>query len=170
MKDLEDRVAALETEVRRLNDHLTIQKIISRYGPLVDCINSQERVQKVAEYFGEDAVYDISDQHKHSGPDFAAVLLKAPSHQGYVTAGSTHLMASPYILIDGDRATALGYSYVIQNAHDGTFTVMRGSINYWEFARKDGRWRIVRRINRLVDGTDEPRELMHRVDEQRPGG
>jgi hypothetical protein len=168
MASLEDRVAALEVEVRRLNDHLAIQKIISRYGPFVDCINSTGRVEKFAEYYGADMIYDISDKHKFNGADFARSLLTIPSHQDYVTSGSTHVMAFPYILVDGDRATALGYSHVIKNAHDGTFTVVRSSVNYWEFSRDGGNWRIVRRTNRPVDGTDEAYNLMHRVDAQDP--
>lgn len=164
MSDLETRLAELEAEVRRLRDHLAIQQIIARYGPLVDSTGADPaRLQKVAEYFGETGVYDLSEVDQLNGPQFAAALAGSP-HQDYVAAGSTHVMSTPYVLVGEDRATALGYSHVFQNAHDGTFKVVRASANYWEFARRDGDWRIVRRTNRLLDGTDPPRELLFNVD------
>jgi len=166
MADLEARLAALEAEVRQLKDRLAIQQVISRYGPLVDCTAADpERLDKVAEYFGEEGIYDLSEDAKFNGPEFAATLT-GPLHQGFVTAGSTHVLSMPYVLVDGDRATALGYSHVFQNAHDGGFKVARASVNYWEFARRDGEWKVVRRVNRLADGTEEPRRLLFRVDER----
>ena len=168
MSDLEDRIAALEAEVGKLRDQLAIQRIISRYGPLVDSATTEERLRKVAEYFGEEGVYDIADNAQYSGREFAEKSLKGPNHQGYLKDGSTHLMAMPYVVVAGDRATALGYSHVMTNRHDGEFKVARGSVNYWEFVREDGEWRILRRTNRLVDGTETPRKIMRRVDETAP--
>lgn len=170
MSDVEQRLARLEAEVGLLRDQLAIQRIISRYGPLVDstALDKPERFDKVVDYFGADGIYDIGADLQFTGAEFAAQSLTGPHHQGYVTNGSTHHMAMPYIIIDGDRATALGYSHVMVNTHEDGFKVARASINHWEFARKDGEWRIVRRVNRLVDGTDEPRSIMHRVDDMPP--
>ncbi|MBV9840015.1 MAG: nuclear transport factor 2 family protein [Sphingomonadaceae bacterium] len=170
MSDVERRLAALEAEVGRLRDHLAIQQIIARYGPLVDSSTSAERLAKVVEYFGDEGIYDIGENAKFTGAEFAEQGLKGAAHQRYLEQGSTHLMAPPYVIVDGDRATALGYSHVFTNTHDDGFKVERGSVNYWEFARRDGKWRIVRRVNRLVDGTDEPRAIMHRVDALPPEG
>lgn len=164
MEDVETRLGALEAEVRRLKDHLAIHQIVARYGPLVDSTGTDEaRLRKAGEFFGETGIYDLSDTDKFTGAEFAATL-SGPPHQDYVRAGSTHVMSMPYVLVAGDRATALGYSHVFQNAHDGTFRVVRASVNYWEFERRDGAWQVVRRTNRLADGTEAPRQLLFNVD------
>ena len=167
MTDLEARVAALEAQVRQLSDELAIRRIISRYGPLVDSTTDAERLRKVADFFGESGIYDLGEEAKFNGSAFAETLAHPP-HQDYIAAGSTHVMSMPYVLVDGDRATALGYSHLFQNSHDGDFKVLRGSANYWEFERRDDGWRLVRRTNRLMDGTEEPRRLLHHVDETSP--
>ncbi len=166
MTDLEARVAALEAEVRELRDRFEIQQFISRYGPLADSTGCDpDRLEKVAEYFGEDGIYDLGTDRQYTGAEFAS-FLTGEIHQGLINAGSTHVMSMPYVLVDGDRATALGYSHVFQNNHDGTFKVYRASANYWEFARRDGEWRIVRRTTRLADGSEEPRRLLWHVDDR----
>ena len=169
MADLAARLAALEAEVQRLKDHQAIQQIVLRYGPLVDSTaNDPERLAKVAEYFGEEGIYDLGPEATFNGPQFATYI-RSGAHQELMGAGSTHVMSTPYIVVDGDRATALGYSNVFKNTHDGAYKVVRGSANYWEFARRGGEWKIVRRTTRPMDGTQEPRDLLFHVDERAPG-
>ncbi len=170
MSDLEARLAALETkqqamesEVQLLRDHLAIRQLMSRYGPLMDSTSNPERLRKAAEYYG-DGIYELDGHRRYTGWEFAEQSLQHFPHQGLIRDGSSHIMAMPYVLVEGDRATAVGYSHVFRNNHDGTFSIYRASANFWEFERKDGEWAVTRRRNHLMDGTEAPRQMLHLVD------
>lgn len=163
MSDVEARLAALEAEVRFLRDHLAIRQIMARYGPLMDTTNTPERLQKAADFYGE-GIYELDGHRRYNGPEFAQQSLAHFPHQGLIRDGSSHIMAMPYVLVEGDKATAVGYSHVFRNDHNGGFSIYRASANYWEFERKDGEWKVVRRRNHLMDGTEAPRKLLHMVD------
>ncbi len=165
MNKLEIRVAALETQVQRLSDELEIRRILSRYGPLVDIADNDERLRKAAEFFGQDGYYDLGPGQVFNGPDFASQCLAVSPHQDYVESGSTHVMAMPYVVVDQDCATALGYSHVFRRMENGAYEVIRASANYWEFEREGGRWKLVRRTNRLMDGSVDSKALLHHVDD-----
>ena len=65
----------------------------------------------------------------------------------------------PLVTLDGDRATATGYSRV--DLRDGdAWKVERTSANRWELVRTDTGWKIRNRVNRLMDGSAEGRELL----------
>ena len=51
--------------------------------------------------------------------------------------------------IDGDEATAEGYSLVLTKAADGRMDVDAGS-NKWLLRRVDGRWHIKERVRRVM--------------------
>lgn len=78
--------------------------------------------------------YDLGAALVFNGSDVAAHCLAGGQHQEFLRSGSTHVMSMPYVLVEGERATALGYSHVFQNMHDGSFKVVRGSIHFWAHA------------------------------------
>jgi hypothetical protein len=63
------------------------------------------------------------------------------------------------IEVDGDRATALSYSFVLRRDDDQRVYVWRLGAARWEFERVDGSWRIHRRMHRQLDERGAGREL-----------
>lgn len=73
------------------------------------------------------------------------------------------MTAPAQITLDGDRAEAVGYSMLALNAGE-RFTVLRASINHWTLARTPDGWRIVERVNRVLDGSDESKALLAKAE------
>jgi SnoaL-like domain len=153
------RFEALETRIRELEDRLAIHQLLAGYGPAVDSLNGDA----VARLWTEDGRYDTG-----YGPTGALVLTGAealagivdhPDHLDFIARGCGHVISSPYIVLDGDRATATSYSRVF--AHDGgEWRIVRMSANLWRCARTADGWRVVDRINRPLDGTEPARTLL----------
>ena len=159
MSDTEARLAALETEVRALRDHIEIAQVIARYGPLADSADTLDGGMATGALWAEDGVYDLGGGWEGQGPAGIAGLLDNDVHRALVRDGAAHIPSAPRIVLDGDRATALNYTRVYKH-ENGAFSVWRVSVNRWELARGDAGWKIVRRTNRLLDGNDEARGLL----------
>lgn len=147
MADLEQRVAALEARLRAVEDELAIHKLIVRYGLAVDT-GDAERTSAV---FAEGAVYD-ADVRLMRGRGEIEAMVRSDRHQAMV-GHCAHQIGPAVVTVDGDRATALGYSRVYLRGADG-IAVYRVSFNRWELDRRAGEWTIVRRRTRLL-GHDE---------------
>ena len=63
------------------------------------------------------------------------------------------------LMADGDRAVACGHSVVFRNGTTG-FEVWRVSANRWELVRTDDGWRVERRLNAPLDGSEAARALL----------
>jgi hypothetical protein len=155
MSDLEATVAALEHRLRELEDRLAIYNLIATYGPIVDSGSDDA----LAEVFREDAVYDADPGPMEGRPAIAA-MVRSRGHQGLIQSGAAHVMALPVVHVDGDRAVATGYSRVYRADGQGGFEVWRVSANRWELERDGAGWRTVHRVNRLLDGRDESRQML----------
>ena len=149
--DAEARLAALE-------DREAIRDLIARYGPLVD----SGRVAEAAELWAEDGVYEVGGYGEHVGPDAIRELLEGPDHQGLIAGGAAHVLSPPVIALDGDTAVAQTYSVVFRRA-GAAWEAYRVSANEWHLRRTGAGWRVARRINRLLDGAAEARELIGRA-------
>jgi hypothetical protein len=165
MGTTDDRIALLETEVNKLKDCEAIRQLLARYGPMVDSADTATRRRAAGELFAADGVYDLADDWQGTGPTGIGELLNNPDHLDLIAHGSAHVMGLPYIVLDGDQATALSYSRVYRH-RDGVFSVWRVSINYWQCARVAGQWQVQRRSNRLLDGSAAARALLEKVDIQ----
>jgi hypothetical protein len=163
MADVEARLAALEAELGKVRDHLAIFQVLARYGPLVDSTDGPERRLNAGQLWAEDGVYDLRADGKFTGPQGLAKMLDNPVHQDFVDHGSAHINMLPYVLLDGDRATALGYSQVVRH-EGGKYALARTAINYWELVRRDGEWKVHRRTNRLLTASAESHALLKLVD------
>jgi len=74
--------------------------------------------------------------------------------------GAAHVLGGvPHVVIDGDTAVATAYYHLHRRADD-SFTVWRVTATRWELVRDDGTWRVARRVNRLLDGSSEARQLL----------
>ena len=163
MPSVEQRLAALEQEVRLQRDHREIQHLITSYGPVVDTAEGPERARKVAELWTQDGSYDIGGMHRCDGHDEIAEVF-AERHFEHVQSGICHVMGPAYITVDGDEAVAINYSVVFRTEGDKFFP-WRVSANRWDVVRTNGRWRVKTRINRLMNGEPPARDMLRVIDQ-----
>ena len=159
MDELQERVNALEARLRAVEDELALYRLMTSYGPAAD---SGDGV-KASEIWTEDGVYDADGPGVMSGRGAIVAMLSEEGHQSMVP-GCAHLNHPVVIELDGDRATAVGYSQVWRT-DDGKHRVFRLAANRWEFARTDEGWRVVRRTNRRLD-TEPAREILRSTPRQ----
>jgi ketosteroid isomerase-like protein len=150
----EERIAALEERLRRLEDEHEISRLIASYGPLVDAGRDAE----VAALWTDDGVYDV-DELSMEGREAVAAMVRSPEHQGLIGRGATHFLGPVHVRVDGDTAVAVGHSILLLH-RDGRFVPVRSGANRWELRRTPDGWRTVRRTTRMLDGSDEARALL----------
>ena len=151
---LSDRVAALEDRLRHVEDQLAIHRLINGWGPAVDTGNGEA----AAELFTDDAILE-SDLSYLVGPAAITAMVYGEGHQSLVHDGSAHIPAFPILNIEGDVASAIGYTRVYRHTPDG-YEVWRVSANHWEFRRTPEGWRVTKRTNHVIDGGPEAKELL----------
>lgn len=158
---VEERLAALETRLHAAEDELAIMRLLASYGPLVDSGQSEA----AAAMWIDSGLYDYSGGAVATAPDGLVAAYEGPEHQGLIADGCSHLTAPPRITLQGDRAEALAYSYVARR-RDGEWFLYRAAINHWHLVRTDdaafGGWRIERRTNRLLEGTEDSYAVMRK--------
>jgi len=159
MDDLAERFGALEARLRAVEDELALYRLMTSYGPAADSGDGT----KASELWTEDGVYDADGPGVMDGRGAIVAMLSDEGHQSMVP-GCAHLNHPVVIQLDGNRATAVGYSQVWRT-DDGTHRVFRLAANKWEFARTDAGWRVVRRTNRRLD-TQAAREILHSAPRQ----
>ena len=157
-----DRVAALEERIRLLEDQMAIHRLINSWGPAVDTGNAEA----AASLFSDDAILE-SDMSYLIGPTAIAVMVNADGHQSLIRGGTAHIPAFPVVNVEGDVATATGYTRVYRHTSDG-YEVWRLSANHWEFRRLPEGWRVTRRTNHVIDGGPEAPKLLGSLFDQRP--
>lgn len=167
MSDKDARLSALEGRLQSLEDQVSLYQLMSAYGPLVDSGDAEA----VAALWVEDGSYDWGGGpggHLHGKEEVhgaawnkAAIadMVRGSGHQGVIHNGSGHVIGLPHIVVTGDEAVATTYSRLYR--HDGrNFEVWMVSANRWEFVRTATGWRVKRRVNRLLNGGDAPRQLL----------
>lgn len=153
MGDVEDRLAALETEVRRMADERAVTRLVLSYGPLVDSGSADD----VAALWETDGVYDV-DELLMSSREEVAAMVRSSGHRGWIQGGCAHFAGPPHVTVDGDEAVAVGYTMMV--VRDGErFVLRRATANLWRLRRSSDGWQVVRRTNRLLDGRAEARSL-----------
>jgi len=155
--DVQDRLAALEARVRELEDQAAILRLMNSWGPAVDTGLPEE----AAALWTDDCVLD-SDYASLEGPAAIHEMTLSDGQQSLITQGCAHVQGYPVIAVDGDRATATGYSRVDLHTADG-YEAWRVSANHWEFRRTPDGWRVARRTVRTIDGEEEPKRLLQRA-------
>jgi uncharacterized protein (TIGR02246 family) len=144
---MDDAVAALAKRVEALEDELAIHRLIVRYGLAVDVGDADG----AAAVFTEDGVYDV-DVGRMAGRDAVRAMVRGARHQAMV-GHCAHQIGPAVVALDGDRATATGYSRVYLQTVAGTH-VYRVSLNQWSLVKRDGAWLIAHRTTRML-GHDE---------------
>jgi hypothetical protein len=156
MTDIEATVQALEARVKLLEDQLALYRLISAYGLSVDSGSGGA----TASLWTEEGVYDF-DSSRLAGRAEIAGMVASSGHQSLIRGGAAHVMAMPMLRIDGDTATATGYSRVYRREGDG-FGVWRVSANRWEFVRGPDGWHATSRVNHVLDGSETARAILRR--------
>jgi hypothetical protein len=152
---VENRLLALESRLAELEAREAIRNLIAGYGPLADSGNAAA----ITAMWTENGVYEVGGYGAHTGHAAIAALFTAGTHLDLMRNGCAHLLGPLHIDVDGDRATALGHSCVFRHAGEG-FEAWRVSANRWELERRTEGWRVRRRVNRPLDGSEAARALL----------
>jgi hypothetical protein len=161
MESIEARLSTLECESAEMRDRLEIYQKTAAYGPLVDSGDSRG----AAALWSRDGTYDwgkgLTDQSRIAayGRDELEAVFDAEEHRSIIRNGSAHWLSLPQIAVNGDRAQSLCYSCLMMRASED-FTLARVSVCYFEWERQGGQWTIVRRRNRLLDGSAGSGDLL----------
>jgi hypothetical protein len=147
----------LEERLQRLEDESAILRLIASYGPSADS-GSGDVAEKL---FTEEAEYDIQVGTLNGGAAVGDMIDHLPLHRQLLAGGCAHTTDLPLIEVDGDRAWALCHGFVLRREGD-QFVVWRAAAVWWEFQRATGRWRISRRVNRLLDGQSVAPDLFRK--------
>lgn len=146
--DLAARLAALE-------DREAIRELIAQYGPAADAGDASA----VAGLWAMDGVYHVAGFAESRGHEAIAALIAGPVHQALLSDGCAHVLGPVAITLDGDRALARGHSLVLR--WTGTsFELHRVAANRWDLVRTAEGWRVARRENALLQGSEAARALL----------
>jgi ketosteroid isomerase-like protein len=168
MTSVEDRLAALEAELRSVRDHLEIYQLTAAYGPAADSGDAEA----TAALWTEDGEYDWG--RGKTTPDAGMVeglgggargraeiagMVDGSYHQGVINNGAAHTLTMPHVLVQGD--TAVSTAYVCVYSHDGdAWRAWRVSASHFHWVRGPEGWKIKRRLNRSLNGSAEARALL----------
>ena len=158
--DPQDRLAALEGRVQLLEDQLAILRLITSWGPAVDTGDGDA----AAALWADDGVLE-SDLSYLIGPASIKAMVHGEGHQALIRDGSAHIPAFPIVRVDGDEASATGYTRVYRHTDEG-YEVWRVSANRWEFRRTSDGWRVTKRTTQVIDGGAKANEILSRALEQ----
>ncbi|WP_281985044.1 nuclear transport factor 2 family protein [Thalassorhabdomicrobium marinisediminis] len=158
------RIASLERRLQILEDKIEIGQILARFGPAVDSLSGDA----AAALWTKDGVYDFGSATLE-GQSQLKGLVQLTTHTEYVDKGCAHVLGPPVIEIDRDRASATGYSQVFIH-DDGQWRNVRTSANHWTLKRTAKGWKVVTRQNRLLDGTQNARDLLARASQDNVQG
>ena len=164
VSDIEVRLHALAQRLDALDDEVAIEQVLARYGPAVDSGSGAV----AAGLWSEDGTYD-AQIGAWVGRDAIAGMVAGRGHQGLIRGGAAHVMGGvPYVTVHGDTATATAY-YELHRRDGDRIVLWRVTATRWELKRVDGGWQVTSRVNRLVDGHEDARELLRRGVLDQPG-
>ena len=152
---VEERLAGLEQRLRRVEDELAIRRLMASYGPLVDAGDGDA----VAGLWTDTGEYDVDGRVMHGQAGIAA-MVQSRAHQGMIGGGAAHFLGPVCVHVDGDHAIAVCESIVVRHDEDGGYRVWRAGANHVTLQRTDAGWRIVSRVTRALDGSQQARDLL----------
>jgi hypothetical protein len=85
-------------------------------------------------------------------------MVRSDAHQGLIGRGCCHFFGPAVVTVDGDEAVAVCESVLLVKSAKG-FAVYRAGANHFRLHRRDGRWQIVHRTTRALDGGTDARRL-----------
>ena len=152
---------SVKQRLQALEDQLAIYQVVCGYGYAVDGLN-YEAVERL---YAENGIYAVADRESFRGAAAVAGITKIRGHRDLVAGGCAHVSTLPYVVINGDRATATCHTLLVRSAGDG-FHVARLSASRLELSRKpDGGWQIDHRQNHLLQGDPAGPAMLGRLEE-----
>ena len=159
---IEERLDAIEQRCRAAEDHLEILNLISAYGPLADSCSVEDAIAQWIPGGGYNYGMPGGGTQRLEAPEPLGNVWRNEGHFELTRTGSAHMAATPKIVVKGDAADAVGYSFVIKREGERWF-VWRAAINHWTLTRTPQGWRVQEKFNRTLDGSDESHEVMRRI-------
>ena len=170
MTTVEERLTALEAELRQVCDQLEIYQLTAAYGPAADSGDSRA----TAELWTEDGEYDWGRGKTAPGVGMAegtvggakgrseiAGMVDGPFHQQVIRNGAAHTLSLPHVVVQGDTAVSTSYVCVYsRDADNDAWRAWRVSASHFHWVRGPDGWKIKRRLNRSLNGQAEARELL----------
>ena len=152
-----DSLAELHDRLRRLEDESAITRLIMSYGPAADA----GLTAFAGQLWLDDGEYDWdANGEPHQGGAGVDAMLQSDGHQSLIARGQWRTSPDPLLIdLDGDQATALNYSLIMQQRRWTASILWRASAVRWDLERTGSAWRVSRRTNRLLDETGVGREL-----------
>lgn len=147
----------LAKRVKLLEDQIALFGSMSMYGPSVDSMS----IDEATSIWTEDGIYDTGGPQPFSGRDDIAAMLTEEDgvHRGIVEKGCAHVLSMPLIKIDGDTAIGIAYHHTCVREGDG-HKIWRQLASRWEWVRQPEGWKVKRRTQRLLDGSEDARQLL----------
>jgi ketosteroid isomerase-like protein len=153
--------SSIERRLRALEDQIAIYQLVCGYGYAIDGCNAEA----VGSFYAEDGVYAVGDRGTFEGRQKIAGIASSPGHLSLVQGGVAHISTLPYVVIDGDRASATCHTMVVRHGEDG-FYPFRLSASRLELSRKpEGGWQIDHRQNYMLQGDPSAPALLARLTE-----
>jgi ketosteroid isomerase-like protein len=166
-----DHVSQSKTNIldrlRAVEDRLEILNILAGSALSAD-IGSEAYW---ADIFTEDAVLDQKPEVQHRGRDEILKLIGGENQRAAIEHGMAHLASLPFVTVNGDRASAIGYLLVVVRDEQARAVDLPGkvnslclsiyhlSVNRWEFIRTPTGWKVSNRIVRPL-ATKEAHEII----------
>jgi hypothetical protein len=157
----ENSKPGLEERLRKVEDRLEIYQLLSTYGPCADS-GSGDLVETL---FTVDGEYDTSETVCEGAAGVREMIDSFPLHRELMASGCAHIIDTPALRIDGDRAVAVGHSMLLRHADGGNKVFFMSAVR-WEFERTADGWKIARRTNRHLDGNPDARQLLRQALEE----
>jgi SnoaL-like domain len=151
----------LEARLRALEDRLAIYQLICGYGYAVDGCNAEA----VGSVYAKDGIYAVGDIGAFEGRAAIEAITRDPGHLGLVGRGCAHMSSLPYIMLDGDQATATCHTMVVMNGENGFFVGRLSASRLSLSRREDGAWQIDHRQNHMLNGDKSGPALLARLQE-----
>jgi hypothetical protein len=119
-----------------------------------------------ANMFTENAVLDRKPDVQDRGRDELLKIIRGDGQHAAVEHGMAHLATLPFVTVDGDRASAVGYLLVVVRDEQARPVELPGkastlrlsiyhlSVNRWEFVRTSAGWKVTNRVIRPLADPD----------------
>lgn len=130
---------SLEARVTRLEDLLAINQLFIDYGEHLDAGD----FEAYAQLFAEDGEVRLGPMGRATGRAEIQALMTATL--GDRVGQTFHIVSSPRIALDGDRATSTVMWSVASLADDGLARITMVGHHLDELVKRDGRWYFQRR-------------------------
>jgi uncharacterized protein (TIGR02246 family) len=142
-----------EQRLRRAEDQLAIQRVITGYAELLDARD----FDGYAALFAKDGTWATGQTVRHGPAEIKAMLtgLFGPTPRGFVNASDYHLVSNIEVDVDGDHAKARSRHLMITRGKGGHPTPTLAGWYEDEFVREDGRWKILHRVDHPLMPTAE---------------